>query len=105
MKINVARRAELSRYKFVCRWRCREGLVQSNVARRAELLRYKFVCRWPEGATKIGEQREERLAAGRNLAAVKRSNETSEQREERLAAQLQVTTILDKSVGTTALFR
>ena len=47
VKINVARRAERSRYKFVCRWPCREGLVKSNVARRAaELSRYKFVCRW-----------------------------------------------------------
>ena len=46
VKINVARRAELPRYKFVRRWRCREGLVKSNVARRAELLSYNFVCRW-----------------------------------------------------------
>ena len=37
--------------------------MKINVARRAELSRYKFVCRWPEGATKTGEQREERLAA------------------------------------------
>ena len=42
------------------------------------------------GGTKTGERREERLAGGRNWAAVKRYNETSEQREERLAAQLDV---------------
>ena len=61
---NVARRAELSRYKFVFRWRCREGLVQSNVARRAELSRYKFVCRWRcrEGLVKSNVARRAKLS-------------------------------------------
>ena len=38
-------------------------------------------------SNETSEQREERLAAQRKWATVKRSNETSEQREERLAAQ------------------
>ena len=38
-------------------------------------------------SNETSEQREERLAAERKWATVKRSNETSEQREERLAAQ------------------
>ena len=66
-----------------------EGLVQRNVACRAELSRCKFVCWWrcPEGATKTSEQREERLTAERKWAAVKVSNERSKEREEHLRAK------------------